>query len=208
MLRLTPLLLLLSSLGCDYDHGIDPQVGVPTIRGTVTFKGQPPANTDWVIVVASRDFPPSDVVELAQSQSRRLRLDGASADYAIEVPAIGDYAAVAAVWKAKGEPVVWSDILGIHGASLTGGISFPDTVHLSAGQPVVDGVDLTADFALVNRGAVLAGRITYEGTWPDNTELLVVSPPRPVLGIVVRKEYVVHMHHGTHRERWQDPIEQ
>ena len=175
MLRVACWLVLLALSGCDYDHGIDPQVGVPTIRGTVTFKGQPPANTDWVIVVASRDFPPSDVVELALSQSRKLDLRGDSAAYEIEVPALGSYAAVAAVWKAKDEPVVWSDVLGLYGASLTGGISFPDTVHITADAPVVEGVDFRADFAAVNRGAVVAGRITYAGTWPGNTELLGIA---------------------------------
>ena len=168
-------LVLLALAGCDYDHGIDPAVGVPTIRGTIHYKGEPPANTDWVIVVASRDFPPSDVVELALSQSRKLSLAGESAAFEIEVQALGSYAAVAAVWKAKDQPVVWSDILGIYGASLSGGLSFPDTVHVTAEAPVVDGVDFTADFGLVDRGAVLAGTITYEGTWPGNTELLGIA---------------------------------
>lgn len=170
-----PWLALLALWSCDYDHGIDPQVGVPTIRGTVTFQGAPPANTDWVIVVASREFPPGDVVELALAQSGKLDLTGDSASYEIEVPGIGNYAAVAAVWKGVDEPVVWSDILGLHGASLAGGISFPDTVRLTTESPTATAVDLTADFSAVNRGAVLSGRITYMGDWPDNTELLGIA---------------------------------
>ncbi|MFH1570003.1 MAG: hypothetical protein ABIL09_18565, partial [Gemmatimonadota bacterium] len=75
-------LALLGATG-SCDHGIDPQLGIPTIQGTVTFKGQPPASTEWVIVVASRDFPPTDVVALAQSQSAPLGLSGDRAEYRI-----------------------------------------------------------------------------------------------------------------------------
>ena len=160
---------------CSFDHGIDPQLGIPTISGTVTFKGQPPENTEWVVVVASRDFPPSDVVELSLSQSQKLDLSSGSAPYRIEVPGLGRYAAVAAVWKGVGEPIVWSDILGIYGAALSGGIPFPDTVDVAPGAPVVKGVDFNADFAAVNRGAVIRGRIEYSGTWPDNTELMGIA---------------------------------
>ncbi len=121
---------------CSFDHGISPQVGVPAIRGTITFEGDPPDNTAWVVVVASRDFPPSDVVELALSQSARLDYKAGSADYEIKVPSLGSYAAIAVVWKALDEPIVWSDVLGLYGASLTGGgISFPDTVHVSEDAP-------------------------------------------------------------------------
>lgn len=164
---------------CSIDHGIAPQVGVPAIRGTVTFEGDPPANTHWVVVVASRDFPPSDVVELALSQSERLDFSAGSADYEIKVPSLGTYAAVAVVWKAKDEPVVWSDVLGLYGASLTGGsIAFPDTVRITEDIPVVDGIDLSADFGLVDRGAVVSGTLTYEGNWPDNTELMGIAAYR------------------------------
>lgn len=155
-----PLLGLSLWTTCSIDHGIKPQIGVPAIRGTVTFEGDPPPNTDWVVVVASRDFPPTDVVELALSQSQRLDFNAGAADYAIEVPGLGSYAAVAVVWKAKDEPVVWSDVLGLHGASLTGGgISFPDTVRVTSDVPVVEGVDMTADFGLVDRGALLTGQL-------------------------------------------------
>lgn len=164
---------------CSVDHGIAPQVGVPAIRGTVTFEGTPPANTHWVVVVASRDFPPSDVVELALSQSARLNFSAGSADYEIKVPSLGDYAAIAVVWKAVDEPVVWSDVLALYGASLTGGgISYPDTVRVTQDAPVVDGVDLTADFGLVDRGAVISGQLAYEGSWPDNTELMGIAAYR------------------------------
>jgi hypothetical protein len=174
-----PLLATIALTTCSLDHGISPQVGVPSIRGTITFEGDPPDNTAWVVVVASRDFPPSDVVELALSQSARLDYAAGSADYEIKVPSLGSYAAIAVVWKALEEPVVWSDVLGLYGASLSGGgISFPDTVHVTEDAPVVEDVDLTADFGLVDRGAVITGQLTYEGSWPDNTELMGIAAYR------------------------------
>jgi hypothetical protein len=171
-------LFLIALTTCSIDQGIEPQIGVPAIRGTITFKGNPPANTHWVVVVASRDFPPSDVVQLALSQSARLDFNAGSADYEIKVPSLGSYAAIAVVWKARDEPVIWSDVLGLYGASFTGGISFPDTVHVTGDAPIVDNIDVTADFTAVDRGAVLGGRITYEGNWPDNTELMGIAAYR------------------------------
>ena len=160
---------------CSWDHGIDPQLGVPAIRGTITFKGEPPANTQWVVVVASRDFPPTDVIALSTSQSNHLDFNADSAQYEIEAPGLVSYAAIPVVWKAMGEPVIWSDVLGLYGASLSGGLSFPDTVHVTADAPVAIGIDFAADFAAVNRGAVLSVRISYEGSWPDNTELMGIA---------------------------------
>jgi hypothetical protein len=182
------LCLMACTTGCSWDHGIDPQLGVPAIRGTITFKGEPPANTQWVVVVASRDFPPTDVIALSTSQSNRLDFTSHSASYEIEAPGLDSYVAVAVVWKAQGEPVIWSDVLGLYGASLSGGLSFPDTVRLTADSPVASGIDFTADFAAVNRGAVLSGQINYEGNWPDNTELMGIAAyteqPQNVLDFV------------------------
>ena len=173
--RLLPSLVVCLLTACSIDHGIRPQLGLPTITGTVVFKGQPPENTDWVLVVASRDFPPTDVVELSLAQSDHLPTDADSAEYRIELPGFGRYAAVAAIWKAVDEPLVFSDVLGIYGVSLSGGIFLPDSVDVTADSPVAEGIDLVADYAAVNRGAVLSGTITYAGPWPGNTELIGVA---------------------------------
>jgi hypothetical protein len=160
---------------CSIDQGIDPQLVVPTIKGKVYFKGEKPENTEWVVVVASRDFPPSDILELSQSQSHFLNLSADSADYEIELSAFGSYAAVGAVWKGRGEQLALSDVLGIYGASLAGGISFPDTVKVTPETPVADSIDFAADFSIVNRGAAIRGRIHYTNAWPDNTEFMAIA---------------------------------
>lgn len=159
--------ILLAS--CSVDHGIEAQLGLPTIRGTVTLKGDPPANTEWVKVFASRTFPPSDAVEFSQAWSGWLNLEADAAEYEIQLPAFGEYAAVAAIWKGREEPVSLADIVGIHGASVAGGLSLPVRVSVTPTLPVAEGVDISADLGRVNRGAVVRGRITYRGDWPATT---------------------------------------
>lgn len=168
-------------LSCSYDHGIEAQLGLPTIRGTVTLKGDAPANTEWVKVFASRTFPPADAVEFSQAWSGWLNLEGDTAQYEIQVPAFGEYAAVAAIWKGREEPVSLADILGIHGAALAGGLALPVRVSVTPAAPVVEGVDIAADLARVSRGAAVRGRITYLGDWPATTwgVALGIYPHRP-----------------------------
>ena len=163
---------------CSFDRGIDPQLIFPTIKGTVYFEGEKPENTEWVVVVASRDFPPSDVLELAQAQSEFLNLNSDSAEYEILLPTFGTYAAVGAVWKGRGEPLALSDVLGIYGVSLGGGFSLPDSVTVTPAQPVAEGIDFVADFGRVNRGAVIRGRITYRNPAPEDTEIMAVAAYR------------------------------
>lgn len=160
---------------CSIDHGIDPQLVVPTIKGKVLFEGQKPENTEWVVVVASREFPPTDILELSQSQSNFLDLNSESAEYEIILPTFGSYAAVGAVWKGKGEQLALSDVLGIYGASIAAGISLPDTVKVTPVSPVADSIDFVADFSRVNRGAAIRGRIHYTSPWPTNTEFMAVA---------------------------------
>lgn len=170
-----PLLLLLLFVSCSLDQGIDPVLEVPTIRGKVIFQGEKPENTEWVVVIASRNFPPKDLVELSQSQSNFLNLNSDTADYEIILPNYGDYAAVGAVWKGKREPLALSDVLGIYGVSIGSGLFFPDTVTVTPAHPLADSINILADFSRVNRGAAILGRINYSGKWPDNTAIMGIA---------------------------------
>lgn len=169
------MLLFLTFTSCSIDHGIDPIVDVPTIRGKVFFQGEKPENTEWVVVVASKDFPPSDLIELSLSQSEVLDLNSDTVAYEIILPNFGSYAAVGAVWKGQGEPLALSDVLGIYGVSVASGLFFPDTVKVTREHPVADSINIIADFSRVNRGAAILGRINYSGPWPDNTAIMGVA---------------------------------
>lgn len=187
---LVALLLLVTLSGCEYDHGVAPQLIIPTIRGRLVFTGERPPNTEWVVVVASRDFPPTDFVELAQSQSAPVRTDADTAAYEILLPRFGVYAAVAAVWKAKDEPLTISDVIGVYGVSF-GGFALPDTVTVTPEAPLADSIDIAADYNRVNRGAAIRGRIHYAGSWPENTRLVGIA-------VFTRKpesltEYITHL---------------
>ena len=171
-----PLLFIPIFVSCSIDHGIDPILQMPTIRGKVFFKGSKPENTEWVVVVASRDFPPADLVALSQSQSNFLNIKADStADYEIILPNFGSYAAVGAVWKGKGEPLALSDVLGIYEVTVTQGFFIPDTVTVTRENPVADSINIAADFSRVNRGAAILGRINYSGDWPENTEIMGIA---------------------------------
>lgn len=166
--------LVLVFASCHIDQGIDPQLVVPTIRGKVVFQGEKPENTEWVVVVASREFPPTDPVELAETQSNYLNLSKDTVEYEIQLPNFGSYAAVGAVWKGKGEALALSDVLGIYGVSFVG-LALPDTVTVTPANPVVENIDIVADYTRVNRGAAIKGRIHYSGTWPDDIEIMGIA---------------------------------
>ena len=50
-------------------------------------------------------------------------------------------------------------------------------------NPILDSIDLYADFRLVIREALVTGTIFYEGEWPEETEITGIGafnePPNP-----------------------------
>lgn len=168
-------LLLYLIASCSIDHGIDPVLEVPTIKGKLIFTGEKPANTEGIVVVASRTFPPSDLVELTSTKSKILVPRSDTLGYEIVLPNFGSFAAVGAVWLGKDEPLTLSNVLGIYGVSLANGLSLPDTVTVTPEHPVAAGVDIVADYGRVTGDAFILGRIHYSGDWPANTQILAIA---------------------------------
>lgn len=166
-------LLLLLILSCEIDHGLYPTKY--TIKGKVIFfKGDPPANTDRVEVFALKEFPPKDPQNfLYLGQSGALDwTKGNEVEYEIQVSPTS-YQMLAVLWKEKGQDWTLTGLLGFY----TGGFKsiLPDSVVISKENPVADSVDIYANWDVVSKDASIAGKITYVGEWPDDTQLLLLA---------------------------------
>lgn len=173
LLLLPIAVLVVLIIGCEIDHGLYPIRYV--IKGKVIFfKGSPPANTDRVEVFALKEFPPKDpqnFLYLGQSGALNLAA-GNEVNYEIQVSPT-TYQLVAVLWKEKGQDWSLTGLLGFY----TGGLTtiLPDSVMVSREQPMADSVDIFANWEVVSKESVISGRITYEGPWPEDTQLLLLA---------------------------------
>ncbi len=161
---------------CQVDHGLYPVRY--EIRGRVIFfAGRPPATTDRVEVFALKEFPPKDPQNLLYvGQSGALNYTkGDTVDYAIPVSPTA-YDLVGVVWKEKGTDWSLTGLMGIY----TGSISsfFPARVVVSKEHPVVEGVDIFANWEVVSKDAAISGTIRYQGQWPTETAMILVAAYR------------------------------
>jgi hypothetical protein len=164
---LSAFFLILLPLACGYDHGIDPVSS--KITGKVSFVGDMPQNTGEIRVAVAVTFPPTDISQLLTSEPLPKGIDTVS--YEILVP-YGEYEAVGVIWKANNASWSLTDILGIY-SDASGFL--PRSVQVDPENPVADSVDIVADYRLVTRGAYITGRITFEGDWPQDTEIVAVA---------------------------------
>ncbi|MDZ7319376.1 MAG: hypothetical protein ONB11_09500, partial [candidate division KSB1 bacterium] len=173
LLLLSIALLVVLIIRCEIDHGLYPVRY--TIKGKVIFfKGSPPANTDRVEVFALKEFPPKDpqnFLYLGQSGALNLAA-GNEVNYEIQVSPT-TYQLIAVLWKEKGHDWSLTGLLGFY----TGGLTtiLPDSVIVSRDQPVADSVDIFANWEVVSKESAISGRITYEGQWPEDTQLLLLA---------------------------------
>lgn len=166
-------LVLALFVSCEIDHGLYPIKY--TIKGKVLFfKGDPPPTTDRVEVFALKEFPPKDPQNfLYLGQSGALDFSkGNEVDYEIQVSPTS-YQMLAVLWKEKGYDWTLTGLLGFY----TGGTQsiLPDTVEVSRENPVVDSVDIYANWEVVSKDASISGKISYEGNWPEDTQLLLLA---------------------------------
>ena len=69
-----------------------------SIRGTVSFEGNWPKETESVQIVASTQFPPTNILDLVVGPTIPLEVD--SYDYVLTAPP-GEYQAIGIIWKQK-----------------------------------------------------------------------------------------------------------
>lgn len=173
LLIFSVIIILLLIFGCEIDHGLFPIKY--TIKGKVIFfKGEPPANTDRVEVFALKEFPPKDPQNfLYLGQSGALDFSkGNEVAYEVQVSPT-TYQMLAVLWKEKGQDWTLTGLLGFY----TGGFQsiLPDSVIVTRENPVADSIDIFANWQTVSKDASIAGKITYEGEWPEDTQLLLLA---------------------------------
>jgi hypothetical protein len=165
------LIALLLLAGCKINHGLSPNLG--TIRGKVIFQHRTSKVlmvTDEIRVAVAHRFPPTEFTELITSPPLP-KWEGDTVAYELVVP-FGTYQILGVVWKAKGRPWNLSDVMGYYHKGLN---LFPEPITVTPEHPVVDSVDVWADFSLVVRDALITGTITYEGAWPPETEIMGIG---------------------------------
>lgn len=166
-------LLLTIILACEIDHGLYPIVY--KIKGEIIFfKGEPPDNTDRIEVFALKEFPPKDpqnFLYLGQSGPLNYRA-GNTIDYEIQVSPT-TYQMIGLLWKEKDQDWNLTGLMGFYTGDITS--IFPDSVAVSKENPVVDSVNIYANWESVSKDAHISGKITYEGEWPLDTSLLLLA---------------------------------
>ncbi len=171
--RIAVLAAVAALSSCQVDHGLYP--ADYQIRGQVIFfAGQPPANTERVEVFALKEFPPKDPQNfLYLGQSGALDYSkGDTVPYAIPVSPTS-YDLVGVLWKEKGRDWNLTGLMGIY----TGGLQsfLPARVVVSKEHPVADGIDIFANWEVVNKDASISGTIHYSGAWPKETSLVLLA---------------------------------
>lgn len=165
-----PLFLIFN---CEIDHGLYPISYL--IKGKVIFfKGEPPENTDRIEVFALKEFPPKDpqnFLYLGQSGSLDYT-KGNEVEYEIQVSGTS-YQMIGVLWKEKGQDWNLTGLLGFYTGNLQS--IFPDSVVITKEHPVVEDVNIYANWETVNKDANISGKITYTGEWPEDTQLLLLA---------------------------------
>lgn len=175
-LRLSQFLLFAAaifclSMSCEFDQGLGPSK--TRISGKVIFldPASRPQNVEEVRVIAVANLPPAGFGDVYFSNAVRFDLDTAS--YQLSVP-VGNYPAVGVLWKARGKDWAFNNLMGIYGFNPPVDFALKP-VQLTESQPVSDDVNVHALWAFTQFDATLAGRVTFAGAWPDDTEVLLLG---------------------------------
>jgi len=172
-------ILILLIFACEIDHGLYP-ISYKITGKIHFFKGEPPENTDRIEIFALKEFPPQDpqnFLYLGRSGALDYQ-QGSSVSYEIQVSKTS-YQLIGLLWKEKGEDWNLTGLMGFY----TGGLQsfFPDSVAITKENPVADSVDIYANWDVVSKDAAVSGKITYQGDWPEDTQLLLLGiyPVKP-----------------------------
>jgi len=167
------LFILLIQFACDLDHGLSPQPG--KLQVEVTFKGDPPKDTQGVYLIVAPQFPPHAINELFQSPNS-LPTNQDTVMTEIDLP-YGEYEACGLWWYSKDTRSNLADILDMPFDLMTGR---PIGFTLSPEQPVVQRT-LRVYWDYMLRDATIKGTVHFTGNFPENTDVVAIAAymPRP-----------------------------
>ena len=156
---------------CEFDTGLG--LSPSKISGRVLFLSTDfrPSNVDEVRVVAAANFPPASIADVFFSEA--IRFDKDTADYQIILP-YGTYPAVAVLWKPRGQDWALESLLGFYGFQPPLQASLK-AVTLSREQPIAGSIDVPALWSFAQFDARVEGELVLNGTWPSDTEQLVMG---------------------------------
>ncbi|MGH7601635.1 MAG: hypothetical protein ACREOI_35185 [bacterium] len=156
---------------CDFDQGLG--ASKTKVSGKVIFldPASRPQNVEEVRVVAVANLPPAGFGDVYFSNAVRFDLDTAS--YQLSLP-VGNYPAVGVLWKARGKDWAFNNLMGIYGFNPPVDFALKP-VELTESQPVFDNINVYALWAFTQFDATLAGTVTFAGTWPEDTEVLLLG---------------------------------
>jgi hypothetical protein len=163
---------------CQIDHGLGPLHS--KISGRVNLSGELPRGTDEIRVAAALTFPPRNINELLFSDMLQFKsgntITNRNPEWEIYLPE-GTYGVVAAIWKGNNQSWNISDVIGVYGATFDGNvlIGLPKEVTIQHESHVLNTIDIDANLNRVNRDAMIKGRITFQGKWPENTGITGVG---------------------------------
>jgi len=156
------ILLLLTTIRCEIDHGIKPLPG--KLAATVYFRGTPPENTQGIYLVVAPIFPPHAINEMYHSPNS-LPIDKDTVYTEIELP-YGHYEAVSLWWYNTETESNLADILALPLDPCNN--LLPLSFDISPDEPDF-AIDLYANWDRVNRDAAIEGTIYFNGPFPENT---------------------------------------
>ncbi len=159
---------------CEDKSGVVPDFFKGTVRGELQIRTVVPDTTDEIRVALAKEFPPSSLQGLITSGVIPVVKDpevtSQNVPFEMNAP-YGTYSATIVIWKAKDQSFQLTDIVGIYGNLERFELT---PITLSEADPVADSVNIPVDLSRVDRRSSLAGRITFLGTWPENTSVVAL----------------------------------
>lgn len=163
-------ILVICLFQCDIYHGLAPLPGKLTVK--VTFRGEPPPNTEGIYLIVMPQFPPQAINQLYHS-SNSLPINQDTVYTEIPLP-YGHYEAYSLWWYSLETESNLADVLALKTVTDENLDLIPDFFDITPENPVVE-KSLPANWNWVTRNSVIEGTIHFSGLFPENTMAMAIA---------------------------------